>query len=292
MSTRSTCRTSTPAASIRHERLPRHPGGLHLPERSGLSAAARITGCNVPTQFYEYHTNPERWSDELRLASKPGGRFHWLVGLYWEKTRDKNSGSTLLHAGTAATTARRSRTTTTTGLTHGLAARGPVVRVHRRARTTCRPPSSPISASTSPTSSTSKPAPCTSIPTSSTTAPTASSPTRRPCRALAEGDSHKWNSQLRDQLQVHRQGAWSTRCSRRASATAAPIPADPAELLQQRRAATTTSPTRSTITSSAGRRTSLERPADLERRDLLHGLEAVADDHLRPRRLCARAATT
>jgi iron complex outermembrane recepter protein len=51
-------------------------------------------GCNAPLQFYEYHTNPERWSDELRLVSKPGGRFHWLGGLYWEKTRDKNSGST------------------------------------------------------------------------------------------------------------------------------------------------------------------------------------------------------
>ncbi len=38
------------------------------------------TGCKVPTQYYEYHTNPERWSDELRLVSKPGGRFHWLAG--------------------------------------------------------------------------------------------------------------------------------------------------------------------------------------------------------------------
>jgi outer membrane receptor protein involved in Fe transport len=53
-----------------------------------------FTGCSVPTQFYEYHTNPERWSDELRLISKPGGRLHWLVGAYWEKSRDKNSGST------------------------------------------------------------------------------------------------------------------------------------------------------------------------------------------------------
>ncbi len=52
------------------------------------------TGCNVPLQFFEYHTNPERWSNELRLASKPGGRFHWLAGVYSEKTRDKNSGST------------------------------------------------------------------------------------------------------------------------------------------------------------------------------------------------------
>jgi outer membrane receptor protein involved in Fe transport len=52
------------------------------------------SGCKVPLQFYEYHTNPERWSNELRFASKPGGRFHWLAGLYREKTRDKNSGST------------------------------------------------------------------------------------------------------------------------------------------------------------------------------------------------------
>lgn len=56
--------------------------------------SGEFSGCNVPTQFYEYHSNPERWSDELRLVSKPGGRFHWLGGLYWEKSRDKNSGST------------------------------------------------------------------------------------------------------------------------------------------------------------------------------------------------------
>jgi len=52
------------------------------------------TGCKVPLQYYEYHTNPQRWSNELRLVSKPGGKFHWLGGLYWEKTRDKNSGET------------------------------------------------------------------------------------------------------------------------------------------------------------------------------------------------------
>jgi iron complex outermembrane recepter protein len=57
------------------------------------------TGCNVPIQYYEYHTNPERWSDELRLSSKPGGRLHWLAGLYWEKTTDKNSGSTYFMPG-------------------------------------------------------------------------------------------------------------------------------------------------------------------------------------------------
>jgi outer membrane receptor protein involved in Fe transport len=58
-----------------------------------------FTSCNVPLQFYEYHTNPERWSNELRLASKPGTRFHWLGGLYWEKTRDKDSGSTFYMPG-------------------------------------------------------------------------------------------------------------------------------------------------------------------------------------------------
>lgn len=55
---------------------------------------AGYAGCNVPTLAIASQQNPERWSDELRLASKPGGRLHWLAGLYWEKTRDKASGST------------------------------------------------------------------------------------------------------------------------------------------------------------------------------------------------------
>ena len=107
------------------------------------------TGCNVPTQTYEYHTNPERWSDELRLVSKPGGRFHWLVGAYWEKTRDKNSGSTYFMPGLQ----HRRR---------GVSGRQLPLRNHRgphrsqpgsgtrtpRVRTTCRRPNSPISTST------------------------------------------------------------------------------------------------------------------------------------------------
>ncbi len=56
-------------------------------------------GCNVPVQYFEYHSNPQRWSNELRLSSKAGGRFHWLGGLYWEKTVDKNSGSTFYMPG-------------------------------------------------------------------------------------------------------------------------------------------------------------------------------------------------
>ncbi|MGH8132633.1 MAG: TonB-dependent receptor, partial [Steroidobacteraceae bacterium] len=52
------------------------------------------TGCQPPVQYYSYNINPERWSDELRLSSKPGGRFHWLAGLYWEKTIDENYNNT------------------------------------------------------------------------------------------------------------------------------------------------------------------------------------------------------
>ncbi len=53
-----------------------------------------FTGCNPATQFYSYTINPERWSNELRLSSKAGGRFHWLAGLYWEKTVDNNYSNT------------------------------------------------------------------------------------------------------------------------------------------------------------------------------------------------------
>jgi outer membrane receptor protein involved in Fe transport len=52
------------------------------------------TGCQVPLQYYSYNINPERYSNELRLASKSGGRFHWLAGVYWEKTVDKNYNNT------------------------------------------------------------------------------------------------------------------------------------------------------------------------------------------------------
>jgi iron complex outermembrane recepter protein len=51
-------------------------------------------GCNPPLQYYSYNLNPQRWSNELRLASKAGGRFHWLGGLYWERTTDKNYNNT------------------------------------------------------------------------------------------------------------------------------------------------------------------------------------------------------
>ncbi len=47
---------------------------------------AGFSGCKPPNQYYDYVNNTQRWSNELRLQSKEGGRFHWLGGLYWEKT--------------------------------------------------------------------------------------------------------------------------------------------------------------------------------------------------------------
>jgi outer membrane receptor protein involved in Fe transport len=53
-----------------------------------------FAGCKVPLQYYSYNGDPRRYSDELRLSSKPGGRFHWLVGAYWEKTFDEDFNDT------------------------------------------------------------------------------------------------------------------------------------------------------------------------------------------------------
>jgi outer membrane receptor protein involved in Fe transport len=54
----------------------------------------KFSGCNSPEQYYSYNINPQRYSNELRLSSKPGGRFHWLAGFYWERTTDKNFNNT------------------------------------------------------------------------------------------------------------------------------------------------------------------------------------------------------
>ena len=191
-------------------------------------APAPYTGCKVPLQYYEYHTNPERWSDELRLASKPGGRFHWLGGPVLGEDPRQELRQHLLHAGTADQRRRvSSMSNAYTARTGSLAPAGASGTRTRRARTTCRPPSSRTSATTSPTSSTSRRArvhfhsdfryyrslravrlhtrprhPCRRVPRTSGTASSASttsSPTRR----------------------------WCTPTSRRDSATAAPIPAIP-----------------------------------------------------------------
>jgi iron complex outermembrane receptor protein len=54
------------------------------------SSAAPDTfgGCNVPTMYTDYRDQVDRWSQELRLSSKPGGSTHWTVGAYLEQTRD------------------------------------------------------------------------------------------------------------------------------------------------------------------------------------------------------------
>jgi iron complex outermembrane recepter protein len=48
-------------------------------------------GCKAPTEYYAYVNNTERWSDEVRLQSKADSRVQWLVGLYWEHTKDTYS---------------------------------------------------------------------------------------------------------------------------------------------------------------------------------------------------------
>jgi iron complex outermembrane recepter protein len=49
-----------------------------------------FSGCNAPIQYYDYDNDTSRWSNEVRLQSKEGeGRwFHWLLGSYWEKTKN------------------------------------------------------------------------------------------------------------------------------------------------------------------------------------------------------------
>ena len=43
-------------------------------------------GCQAPNMYYTYDQWTKQWSNELRLQSKPGGRWRWLAGLYWQKT--------------------------------------------------------------------------------------------------------------------------------------------------------------------------------------------------------------
>jgi iron complex outermembrane recepter protein len=55
------------------------------------SAQSPFSGCQVPEMYYIYNNNTQRWSNEVRLQSKAGGRFHWLAGLYMEKTEEQYS---------------------------------------------------------------------------------------------------------------------------------------------------------------------------------------------------------
>ena len=215
-------------------------------------AQTTYTGCNVPLQYYEYHTNPERWSNELRLSLQARRALPLARRPVLGEDPRQELRQHLLHAGAAV---RRRRVPVLRLLRHARSTRCPRASgtPTPRARTTCRPPSSRTSASMSPTSSTSKPAWCISIPTSTTTAPTAVRLHARRPRASTTGSLAQVEQQVRHQLQDHRQGDGVCRSSPRASATAAPIPGirSPATTTACRRA---TCPTRSTTTSSAGRR--------------------------------------
>jgi iron complex outermembrane recepter protein len=53
--------------------------------------ASPFSGCQAPIQYFDNASKIKRWSNELRLASKEGGWFHWLVGAYWERTIEGSS---------------------------------------------------------------------------------------------------------------------------------------------------------------------------------------------------------
>lgn len=59
---------------------------------SPVTAQGKFSGCNVPTMYGRVDSIIQIFSNELRLQSKPGGRAHWTVGAYWEKTLDPYSG--------------------------------------------------------------------------------------------------------------------------------------------------------------------------------------------------------
>jgi outer membrane receptor protein involved in Fe transport/tetratricopeptide (TPR) repeat protein len=49
-------------------------------------------GCRIPYMYGEVSNVLERWSNELRLQSKPRGNVQWTIGAYWERTRNPYSG--------------------------------------------------------------------------------------------------------------------------------------------------------------------------------------------------------
>jgi iron complex outermembrane recepter protein len=61
---------------------------LNGPTGNPATAGTPLSDCNVPTQYYNYTSKVYRWSHEARLQSKDSDFwFHWLVGSYWERTR-------------------------------------------------------------------------------------------------------------------------------------------------------------------------------------------------------------
>jgi outer membrane receptor protein involved in Fe transport/tetratricopeptide (TPR) repeat protein len=49
-------------------------------------------GCKVPYMYGEVSNTLERWSNELRVQSKPTGNVQWTIGAYWERTTNPYSG--------------------------------------------------------------------------------------------------------------------------------------------------------------------------------------------------------
>jgi len=66
-------------------------GPVIRPQPPTYPANSPYSGCAAPTQYNIFQNATQRWSNELRLQSKPGGRLHWLGGLYWEKTLENYS---------------------------------------------------------------------------------------------------------------------------------------------------------------------------------------------------------
>jgi outer membrane receptor protein involved in Fe transport len=56
------------------------------------SNGSGYSGCNVPYMYASPYGQIDQLSNELRLQSKPGGRAHWTVGAFWEKTQDPYVG--------------------------------------------------------------------------------------------------------------------------------------------------------------------------------------------------------
>lgn len=63
---------------------------------SPINGTGSYGGCNVPYMYGQVRGVIQKWSNEVRLQSKSGGRAHWTLGVYWEKTADPYSGVELL----------------------------------------------------------------------------------------------------------------------------------------------------------------------------------------------------
>jgi iron complex outermembrane receptor protein len=63
---------------------------------SPIDGTGAYGGCNVPYMYAQTSAVIQKWSNEVRLQSTSGGRAHWTLGAYWEKTADPYSGVELL----------------------------------------------------------------------------------------------------------------------------------------------------------------------------------------------------